>query len=197
MNNLTEAVIVLTEAEEQEFARRFKENMPKTFSGIIFHTADAFEKFIKRDDVEVNMDSFHRVKLTEEKDPVCVACLAGAAMIDLCGATGFEVCKDEYMEDDTNSLGAFSYSAISKEMGCYEEVVDSIRATSFRFAFNNFIRYFRGSGPLSEDSSLSKNLENLGARFWEATREECMDEYTPEYIACLRHSAEEVKALGL
>ena len=192
MNNLTEAVIVITEAEQQEFARRFRENMPKTFSGAIFQAADALEKFAKRDDAKVNMRVWHRVRLSKEKEPVCVACLAGSAVIDLCGATGFEIAGDWSKKYD---FGLFSGERINLYISNYMSIINNLRHGSFRWSFRIFYENFVEGDALDGGNYPYESLDRIGNRFFKAGNRR--GKSSPEYIGLLRRAAEEVKALGL
>ena len=196
MNNSIKPSIAVTKEDREKFARRFKANMPQTFSGVIFHAADALEEFVKRDDTEVDMGDWHYIKNYDGRGLVCVACLAGVAMIDLCGATGLE-----YSEQAESGVcyrnGAFDYGPVDAEMSFYESIVDDIRNCLFLKAFNQFNEYFLGRAALDSANNTSECIEAIGDRFWEEAGEYREEDGSPEYIACLRHSAEEVKALGL
>ena len=192
MNKSTKPPIAVTKEQREKFRRRFKKNMPKTFSGVIFHVADAFEKFIKRGDTEVDMSQWHAVRNYRGDGSLCVACLAGAAMIDLCGATGFESLEDAGKEDGHAEIGAFHRLFLSKKMGHYEEMVNAVRGGNMSWACSRFYRHFQGSVVYDEYCYASNRLNEIGKGFWKAE-----EEGYPEFIGCLRRAAKKVKALGL
>ena len=187
MNNSIKTPIVVTKAEEQEFALRFEANVPKTFSGVIFHAADALEKFVKRDDTRVRMSYWHIVKQTEGKEPVCYACLATAAMIDLCGATGFEV--------DKSKAGFFDGDRINSLMFTYLRIVNRLRMGAFARTCSSFHNLILESTGVDEGTNQFDSLQTIGHRLQVATDNRRSGSLA--YIGCIRRAAEEVKALGL
>ena len=194
MNNSIKTPIVVTEAEEREFARRFKANRPKTFSGVIFHAADALEKFIKRDDTVVDMCDWHYIGDYEGRETVCFACLAGAAMIDLCGATGFES-REEDEENHAYTVGAFDLEVVDEKMSDYELSVNSLSEGRFKQAWIEINYLLQGSEAFNAVGDAAYALNVIGNRFGEEANK-CR-RGSSEYIGLLRRAAEEVKALGL
>ena len=196
MNKLTMTPIAVTEAEEQEFARRFRENMPRTLSGIIYHAADALEKFIKRDNTTVAMETWHSVRISKEEGPVCIACLAGSAMIDLCGATGFEVEKGYRGDSD---IGFFNSNKITATMIDYEILVDKVRRGKFKSAHYelHLILTRDGGESYNESPDMLLMLEEFEDSFRNACGFGKRIRNFPKFIACLRHSAGEVQSWGL
>ena len=186
MNNSIKPPIVVTEAEQNKFFRRFKKNMPKTFSGVIFHAADALEKFAERDGTKVRMANWHLVKHNSKKELVCTACLAGSAVIDLCGATGFEV---EPIWTQEYGHGLFNRGNINDRMRHYENIVDQVRLGYFRRACIIFDREFLGSDALETDINSFRDLEEM--------EDDCERRSSRQLIRYLRRAAKKVKALGL
>ena len=187
MTNPTKTTIVIVNKErEEEFALRFEANVPKTFSGVIFHAADALERFIKRDDTRVRMGLWHFVKQDEGKEPVCYACLATAAMIDLCGATGFEV--------DKSKAGFFDGHRVNSLMFTYLRIVNHLRMGAFARTCSSFHNLILESTGVDEGSNQFDSLQTIGNRFQAATDNRRSGSL---YIGCIRRAAEEVKALGL
>ena len=194
MNNSIKKPIFVTKAEGQEFARRFKANMPKTFSGVIFHAADALEKFIKRDDTVVDMCDWHYIGDYEGRETVCFACLAGAAMIDLCGATGFES-REKNKANYAFTSGAFDLEVVDEKMSDYELSVNSLSKGRFKKALIEINYLLQGSEVFDPEGCASNRLNVIGDRFGEEANK-CR-RGSSEFIGCLRRAAEEVKALGL
>ena len=122
-----------TEVERTELYNNFSKNKPKTLSGAIRHALTALERFEKRDDAEVDMGDWHYIKNYDGRGLVCVACLAGSALIDLCGATGFETISEKARK----RLGVYSYATAPGvcNLGCnvplevdhYGRALESIR----------------------------------------------------------------------
>ena len=210
MNNSIKTPIVITEAEQKAFARRFKAHMPRTFSGVILHAADALERFNAREYTQVDMSLWHLVKHAEGKEPVCVACLAGAAMISLCDATGFEVGRR--LDGDAYAyIGSFAQSAIclggmGMELHDYESVVNFVRRGELWMACCDFHKNLLGSDVLKKDRNAFDCLNEIEALFADEF-DFCRQgndydpaepfQKSPELIGCLRRVAKEVKALGL
>ena len=194
MNNSFKTPIAVTKEQREKFRRRFKKNMPRTLSGIIFHAAGALEKFIKRDNTTVAMETWHRVRISKEKGPVCMACLAGSAMIDLCGATGFEV---ERGYRGRSNIGFFNTSKITATMTEYKILVDQVRKGKFKSAHYelHMILTRDGGGCYDGNPDILFMLEAFGDSFRKACDKRIRN--FPKYIDCLRHSAGEVQSLGL
>ena len=183
-----------TVVERTELYNNFFKNKPRTLSGAIRHALTALEKFEKRDDVEVDMGAWHLVKQHEEKEPVCVACLAGSALIDLCGATGFETISEKARK----RLGVYSYATapgvchlgcnVPPELNDYGRALNTIRIGKVVLAFE----------VLGTRSKLtSKQFDSIGQFEYGLTTAPFYAADPEAFKSFIGNIADELESLGL